>query len=334
MSLDFALKDFYRKRKSNFPYVLTIALVIALAEFLIYFSISLGVNLIVQNNIFYSNGISNDPYFYDSKFPTVYNYSDNIIDNPDFYSDLNFHPKSGSPAIDAGIPVVDVGIQIFGLKVDLDGIPIGDPPNIGCFETIADLASPSYVSSVIEDSVPDLLIISYNMPLLKIIPDISAFEVMVNLQTSNIVSIEIIEGKIHITLESPVSYGDTITVSYTIPPNNPLQSIANIKAESIFNRDVINNVNPKSSEDSPSLTLDIYPNPVKDYFNINIEGDIPETANILRISDGNGSVVFEKPFVPEMLSSTININLSPGLYIALLLSKDKILGVGKILVIK
>lgn len=61
--LDFALKDFYRKRKSNFPYVLTIALVIALAEFLIYFSISLGVNLIVQNNIFYQEDIDNEYYF-------------------------------------------------------------------------------------------------------------------------------------------------------------------------------------------------------------------------------------------------------------------------------
>jgi len=63
MSLDFALKDFYRRRKSNFPYVFTIALVIALAEFLIYFSISLGVNLIVQNNIFYQEDIDNEYYF-------------------------------------------------------------------------------------------------------------------------------------------------------------------------------------------------------------------------------------------------------------------------------
>ncbi len=63
MSLDFALKDFYRKRKSNFPYVLTITLVIALAEFLIYFSISLGVNLIVQNNVFYQEDIDNEYYF-------------------------------------------------------------------------------------------------------------------------------------------------------------------------------------------------------------------------------------------------------------------------------
>lgn len=63
MSLDFAIKDFYRKRKSNFPYVLTITLVIALAEFLIYFSISLGVNIIVQNNVFYQEDIDNEYYF-------------------------------------------------------------------------------------------------------------------------------------------------------------------------------------------------------------------------------------------------------------------------------
>ncbi|TFG02016.1 MAG: ABC transporter permease, partial [Promethearchaeota archaeon] len=63
MSLDFALKDFYRKRKSNFAYVATIALVIALTEFIIYFSISLGLNIIFRTEIFAHGNIDNEYYF-------------------------------------------------------------------------------------------------------------------------------------------------------------------------------------------------------------------------------------------------------------------------------
>ena len=63
MSLDFAIKDFYRKRKSNYPYLITIALVIGMTEFLIYFSISLGINLIVGYNLFNQEGNDNEYYF-------------------------------------------------------------------------------------------------------------------------------------------------------------------------------------------------------------------------------------------------------------------------------
>ena len=39
----------------------------------------------------------------------------------------NFHPLTTSPLIDAGVPV--------GLSVDIGGIPVGDPPNMGSFES-------------------------------------------------------------------------------------------------------------------------------------------------------------------------------------------------------
>ncbi|TFG29663.1 MAG: FtsX-like permease family protein [Promethearchaeota archaeon] len=63
MSLDFAIKDFYRKKKSNYPYLLTIALVIGMAEFLIYFSLSLGINLIAGYNFSNQEDIDNEYYF-------------------------------------------------------------------------------------------------------------------------------------------------------------------------------------------------------------------------------------------------------------------------------
>lgn len=63
MSLDFALKDFYRKKKSNYPYLITIALVIGMTEFFIYFSFSLGINLITKYNFFNQEKIDNEYYF-------------------------------------------------------------------------------------------------------------------------------------------------------------------------------------------------------------------------------------------------------------------------------
>lgn len=52
-SFDFALKDFYRKKKQTYPYLIIIILVIAITEFLIYSTSSLGLNLFTQTQ--YSN---------------------------------------------------------------------------------------------------------------------------------------------------------------------------------------------------------------------------------------------------------------------------------------
>lgn len=61
-SFDFALKDFYRKRHQTFPYLLTIIIVIAITEFLIYFTSSLGLNVFTQtdfsNKYFLSGGVN------------------------------------------------------------------------------------------------------------------------------------------------------------------------------------------------------------------------------------------------------------------------------------
>ncbi len=61
-SLDFALKDLYRKRQTNYPFLLIMSIIIALTEFLIYFTSSLGLNIFIQttfvNNYYFSGGIS------------------------------------------------------------------------------------------------------------------------------------------------------------------------------------------------------------------------------------------------------------------------------------
>jgi len=60
-SIDFALKDFFRKKRSNYPFLLMITLVVAFTEFLIYFTSALGLNIFTKpefiNNNFFSGGI-------------------------------------------------------------------------------------------------------------------------------------------------------------------------------------------------------------------------------------------------------------------------------------
>ncbi|NVM37301.1 MAG: FtsX-like permease family protein [Candidatus Lokiarchaeota archaeon] len=61
-SFDFALKDFYRKRHSNYPFLIIIIIIIAFTEFLIYFTSSLGINILTQatyqNKFYFSGGIN------------------------------------------------------------------------------------------------------------------------------------------------------------------------------------------------------------------------------------------------------------------------------------
>ncbi|KKN42976.1 hypothetical protein LCGC14_0707820 [marine sediment metagenome] len=61
-SFDFALKDFYRKKHQTYPYLLVIILVVAITEFLIYFTSSLGLNLFIKpkfsNSLYFTGSIN------------------------------------------------------------------------------------------------------------------------------------------------------------------------------------------------------------------------------------------------------------------------------------
>jgi hypothetical protein len=280
-----------------------------------------GLN--VQNNILYNNANSNNISL--SGSPKNYTNSGNVNTNPDFSSELNFHLKPGSKAIGAGL-------NIPGLLFDPDGVPISNPPNIGCYETIADHAVPVYKSSVIDNSNPQVITVTFDQPLMNIIPDKNFFEVNVNLQNRAITSTKVIGGKVQITLNDTVSYGDHVTISYTIPDTNPLQSVNNVPALSFNNLSVLNNV--KLKRITKDLSMIIYSNPVKDSFTFKIDEEIPETISVLRISSQNGTVVFEKSLSTDMLRNKISVNLQSGLYIAQLLSQDRIVGICKLVVIK
>ncbi|MHA2269871.1 MAG: FtsX-like permease family protein [Promethearchaeota archaeon] len=71
-SFDFALKDFYRKKSQTFPYLIVITFVIAITEFLIYFTSSLGLNFFIEPSF------SNE-YFFSGSINTVYTQFNTLI---------------------------------------------------------------------------------------------------------------------------------------------------------------------------------------------------------------------------------------------------------------
>lgn len=74
MSFDFALKDFYRKRKQNFPYVITISLTVAVTIFLIYFTNALNLNYFITQESNYTN-----PYFFSGSINIVFSQFNAIL---------------------------------------------------------------------------------------------------------------------------------------------------------------------------------------------------------------------------------------------------------------
>jgi len=102
---------------------------------------------------------------------------------------------------------------------------------------------PVYVSSVIENAAPAVLEMTYSLSLANIVPDVSAFAVTVNGTARPVSSITVSDKKVLLTLSSAVAKGETVTVAYTKPATNPLQTADGLQAASITAQNVTNNVN-------------------------------------------------------------------------------------------
>ncbi len=141
-------------------------------------------------------------------------------------------PARGSDLINAGVNV--------GLPFD------GDAPDIGAFEYISDNpdtpSNPILNSSAIENTTPARLDMTFNLTLANIVPAASAFTVIVNSSQRAVNSVSISGTRVSLTLASPVIYGDIVTVSYSKPAINPVQTSAGGQAASFSVYSVRNNV--------------------------------------------------------------------------------------------
>jgi uncharacterized repeat protein (TIGR02059 family) len=152
--------------------------------------------------------------------------------NPLFISSSDCHLLTGSPAIDAGIGI--------GLTTDYDGNMYNDPPSMGAYEYYSSVL-PVYQNSVVENATPSILVMAYSITLSNIVPAASSFLVIVNSAARTVNTVAISGNKVKLTLASPIVYGDTITISYTKPYNNSLQTGYGGVVASISNQPVVNN---------------------------------------------------------------------------------------------
>ena len=100
---------------------------------------------------------------------------------------------------------------------------------------------PAYVSSVVENAAPAILEMTYNLTLANIVPAASAFTVMVNSAARAVSSVAISGTKVMLTLPIAIVHGDIVTVAYTKPASNPLQTASGGQAATIGAQTVTNN---------------------------------------------------------------------------------------------
>ena len=102
--------------------------------------------------------------------------------------------------------------------------------------------NPVYVSSVIQNATPSLLEMTYSLTLANIVPSSSSFTVQVNSAAISVTKVVVSGTRVELTLGSPVVYGDIVTVSYTKPSVNPLQTATGGMAADIVSQPANNNL--------------------------------------------------------------------------------------------
>lgn len=243
--------------------------------------------LSLENNIFYGNGNSNTPRYVNGMVPSGNTTQNNIVGNPLFVSGSDFHLQAGSPAIGKGIAV-------SGVTTDYDGNAFFDPPSIGAYEYGSSVTSPdvpSYQSSVIADATPSLLAITYSTSLAGINPSASAFSVMVNSTARTVNSVAVSGSKVNLTLATAVVAGDVVTLSYTKPSSNPLQTSSGGQAITISSKSVTNNVSSADPVYVSSAIENATPSSLDMTYNTSLASILPATSAFSVMVNSNARTV-------------------------------------------
>jgi uncharacterized repeat protein (TIGR02059 family) len=211
---------------------------------------------------------------------------------------------SGSPAIGKGTPIAMVTTDILG------NLRSTTAPSLGAYEYITS-AVPTYSSSVVTNATPSILDMTYNLSLANIVPASSAFTVMVNSVARTVSTVTISGTKVSLTLASPIVYGDIITVAYTKPATNPIQTSSGEQAVSITAQSVTNSVASASIPAyQSSVVANVTPSVLDMTFSLSLANIVPATSafsvtvnsiarsiNSVTISGTNVSLTLSTPVV-------------------------------------
>jgi uncharacterized repeat protein (TIGR02059 family) len=216
---------------------------------------------------------------YSKKSPTTISSMANIDDYIKFF----YNPTSSSVTYNLGGNFIDVKgnrYSSYTLQPFTSAILMVDP------DPLAPPATPTYVSSVIENATPARLEMTYNLSLANIVPAALAFTVRVNSVARTINSVAISGTKVLLTIASPVVNGDIVTITYTKPSTNPLQTASGGIVANISNQPVINNcINGTTTVNQPPVITITNPSKGNKYEN-------PTTISVQAIaSDPDGTII-------------------------------------------
>ena len=152
---------------------------------------------------------------------------------------------------------------------------------------------PVFVSSSIENVDPSVINVVYDVSLANIVPAASAFIVKVNSSTRSVNNVAISGSSVLLTLATPVVYGDVVSLSYTKPSSNPLQTTGGGQAASITAKAMINRVNPL---------------PVPTYVSSSVENSAPSVINVVYDVSLANIVPAASAFTVKVNSSTRSVN--------------------------
>jgi len=171
-------------------------------------------------------------------------------------------------------------------------------------------AVPVYSSSSIESANPALLEMTYNLTLGNTIPTAASFSVMVNSAARTVNTVAVSGAKVQLSLASPVAMGEKVTVSYTKPASNPIQTPAGGQAITIAAQTVTNNVNSSSLGYVSSAVAATTPAIINMTYNQNLANIVPaasaftvivntvaRTINTVAVSGAKVLLTLSKPVV-------------------------------------
>ena len=170
-----------------------------------------------------------------------------VVINPQFRDYINFVPSS---RLDFGTDLGPEWVQglapnaVWGTTDPATTTQNGKWQVGAIIHPGATAVRPGYLSSLINKDAPSVLEMTYDVTLANVIPPASAFNVVVNSVPRTVNSVNLSGNKVLLTLISPVLYGEVVTVSYTKPATNFIQSITGGSAATISAREVMNSISP------------------------------------------------------------------------------------------
>jgi len=144
----------------------------------------------------------------------------------------------------------------------------------------ASSASPAYGSSAIENATPNILTMTYNMSLANIAPASSAFSVKVNTVSRTVNAVLSSGTTIKLTLSSAIKNGESVTVAYTKPSLNPIQTPSGGQAATISAQTVTNKVSttPAIPQYVSSTIADATPTLIELVYSLTMANVLPDVA--------------------------------------------------------